>query len=108
MAVMVDWYVSLADVVQHPRYQEGCELDTILYDLGMDTKYGYQDDGRWLLECTNTPDKDEHDFTHRSLSGDIVKCPRYKGIARSDGRWRSWVSHFLNLPAELTGANLQY
>lgn len=107
MGVMVDWYVSMADVVQHPKYKNNeATLEEILRDYGMETKYGFTDDGRWQNSPENKKEQDEFDYYHRSLSGHVVKCPRFKGIARSDGRWRSWVSHFLNLPAEFSGANL--
>lgn len=96
----VFWYVSLADVVKHPKYDCGGSLDEILYDFGMDTKRGYFDDERHLKNCSYKVDVDEFGYSHRTLSGEVVTCARYVGRARQDGKWRSWVSHYLNLPVE--------
>lgn len=102
---MADWYVSLADVVQHPNYgKKETSLEDILYDYGLDVAKGYRDDGRWQIEETNTEDVDEYGYYHRSLSGDIVKCPRFIGTARVDGKWKSFVNRFLNMPVEFTRA----
>lgn len=104
--VNVEWYVSLDDVIRHPSYGNGGDLKNILYDFGMDVSKGYIDDKRWTEKCEFKEDVDEYDYTHRSLSGNVVKCARFVGIARSDGKWRRFVSHFLNLPAEFSGQNL--
>lgn len=100
---MYEWYVSLADVVQHPLYGTDATLDTILFELGMDVNKGYLDDGRWQLESTNTEEVDEFDYYHRSIGGAIVKCPRYVGVCRTDGKWRGFLNRFLELPVEFTG-----
>lgn len=95
------WYVSQYDVEQHPRYGEA-SLDEILYDYGMEVKLGYKDDERWKLTTTaKTPEgSDYYDYHHTSLSGHKVKCPRYVGLSRNDGKWRRFISDFLNCPAE--------
>lgn len=103
----VYWYVSLADVVLHPRYNKGASLEEILHDFGMDITKGFLEDDRDKVDCKFKEDVDEFDYYHRSLAGHVVKCPRYVGKARQDGEWRKFVSHHLNLPAELTGANLR-
>lgn len=99
---MQEWYVSLADVVQHPSYGKDGTLESILYSYGMDVSKGFKDDGRWKLKSTNTEDFDEFDYYHKSLSGDIVKCPRYVGVARTDGGWFRFINRFLDLPVEFT------
>lgn len=106
----IPWYVSLSDVVQHPDFEKDSDsslLKKILYDLGMDVEKGFNDDMRWTRKCTYTEEVDEFDYRHRSLSGHVMKCPRYVGVARRDGPWKKFISHFLNLPAEFSGENLR-
>ena len=99
---MIPWYVSYADVQKHPSYGNGGTLESILFAYGMDVKKGYTDDSRWQLESNNIEDVDEFGYWHRSLSGERVKCPRFVGMARSDGGWSKFINRFLNLPVEFT------
>ena len=104
----IPWYVSLSDVIQHPRFKKDSDQDLlkeILWDFGMDITKTFMDDKRWTKKCDYKVDVDEFNHYHRSLSGDVVKCPRYVGSARQDGKWKKFVSHYLNLPAEFSGEN---
>lgn len=96
----VEWYISFKDVELAQKENGGKNLDKTLHSLGMDVKQGYMDDGRWKQAPTGTTDVDDFAFFHRSLSGDRVCGPRYMGVARQDGRWRSLISNELNLQAE--------
>lgn len=106
----IPWYVSLSDVVQHPKFKKDSSqnlLKEILHDFGMDISKPFADDLRWSNRCDYKEDVDEFNYYHRSLSGDVVKCPRYVGVARQDGKWKKFISHFLDLPAEFSGENLR-
>jgi hypothetical protein len=106
----IAWYVSLSDVLKHPKFEKDASqelLKEILHDFGMDTNKPYADDLRWAKRCDYKVEVDEFNYFHRSLSGDVVKCPRYVGTARQDGAWKKFVSHFLNLPMEFSGENLR-
>lgn len=104
---MVDWVVSHSDVESHPSYSVDENgkvplLDIILSDFGMATNIGYYTDNRHL-EAGVPPDWPEDEphfgYTHRSpFTGKVVGGPRYVGQARSDGKWRRFVSDFLDLP----------
>lgn len=103
---MPEWYVSEADVKLHPLYDEKkCDkklLDKILFSYGMDVSKGYIDDERWKMESTGDEELDSFDYYHKSLSGEIVKCPRYVGMARTDGDWPRFINRLLDLPVEFT------
>lgn len=95
---MVEWMVSHSDVVKHPRWN-GKNLDQVLRSYGMDTRFGYQDDGRHLIECKFREEVDEFDYFHKSIfTGEICKGPRYIGVARQDGPWKRFVDRYLELP----------
>jgi len=103
---MTDWTVSHSDVEKHPRYrklQDGkTTLDNILRDYGMDVAHGWYIDQRDTEKVPEDWPEDQPHFgyTHRSpFTGEISKGPRYVGRARSDGKWRRFVSDFLELPA---------
>lgn len=96
----IEWYVSFKDVELAQANNGGKNLEKTLYSLGLDTRRGYMDDGRWLLPCTNTSDLDEYLYFHRSLSGEKVCGPRYIGLARQDRRWRALVSSEVNQMVE--------
>lgn len=103
---MIPWYVSEYDVITHPLYRDEKDVKNVLHNLGMDVRYGYSDDGRHLKVCTNTPDVDEFDYYHVTFTGKRVKCKRYTGVARRDGKWARFISNYLNLPAEFTRSNV--
>jgi hypothetical protein len=102
----VHWSVSFKDVelVQAQSGSKG--LERTLYRLGMDIRQGWMDDGRWKLQqdIDHSVPKDKQEnvfgYHHRSLSGHKVCGPRYIGVARQDGKWRSLISNELNLTAE--------
>jgi hypothetical protein len=100
---MVDWVVSHSDVEKHPQYGK-ISLDQILFSYGMNVSQGYVDDGRWLEGQDVVAQGGEeveapYDFLHRSLfTGEVSKGPRYTGKARQDGKWKRFVSNFLELP----------
>lgn len=62
--------ISLSDVVRVPHFN-GDNLDTILYELGMDVEKGY----------------DEFVCTHRSIDNKIVTCTLYMGKELTTKEW---------------------
>lgn len=62
--------ISLSDVVRVPHFN-GENLDTILYELGMDVEKGYD-------SCL---------CTHRALDNSVVTCTLYMGKERFDRGW---------------------
>ncbi len=90
--------VSLHDIQLHPDYDssEGGNIEEILHKLGLDTNKEYWDDGRWLQDVTG--EDNQFDFYHRAtFSQELVKCPRYIGVARSDGSWTSDIEHLFDV-----------
>lgn len=96
----VSWYVSYKDVELAQAQNGNQNLERTLYGLGMDIRRGYMDDGRWRKPVTGKADHDEFAYFHRSLSGHRVCGPRYIGIARSDGKWKSRIGNELSLNVE--------
>ena len=98
----IPWAVSHSDVQKHPGYADGQTLHSILYSLGMDVKKGFADDERWKLEpdMESEESESEFDYYHTNFAGERVKCRRWVGVARQDGKWRRFVSNYLELPIE--------
>jgi hypothetical protein len=102
----MEWVVSHSDVEKHPRYNKKdpkAGLDNILHDYGMDVSTGYYTDERDNTDVPEDWPEDEPHFgyTHRSpFTGEISTGPRYIGAARTDGKWRRFVSDFLELGGE--------
>lgn len=96
----VQWSVSFRDVELAQAQNGNQNLERTLYDLGMDTKQGFLDDGRWKVIPKGEEDVDEFGYFHRSLSGERVCGPRYLGVARQDGKWKALISNELNLTPE--------
>lgn len=97
---MVDWVVLQDDVEKHPQFNKK-PLDGILFDFGMDISQGY------LVEDKTKRCRPEHwpedevffGYSYRStFTGKISKGPRYVGVARTDGKWRRFVSDLLEMP----------
>lgn len=90
----IEWVVSEGDVKKHPKYGT-LSLEEILFSYGMDVKQGFDVDKRNESEVEET--KEEHfGFTHRSVfTGEIHTCPRYIGVARTDGKWRRFTENFV-------------
>lgn len=92
---MAAWIISESDIKSHPHFGTR-DLHLLLWDYGMNTYKPWADDGRWL-EVGIT----EHKRTHRSIFTDSIQehcCPRYVGVARTDGPWKRFVDRFLDLP----------
>lgn len=91
---MTDWVVSHSDVEKHNKYGKK-PLDEILYDFGLDVTQGYETDGRETLE-SDDEEASEHGYAHRSpFTGEIHTCPRYFGVARTDGKWKIFTEKFV-------------
>lgn len=99
----MEWIVSHTDVEKHPRYSETGDralLEGILRSYGMNVNVGYQTDSRDTHEKPEDWPKDNPHFGnyHRSqFTGEISNGPRYIGTAREDGKWKRFVSDFLEL-----------
>ena len=96
---MVDWVILQADVEKHPKFSE-ISLEEILKDFGMDVKKGYIIEDKTKEEKPEDWPEEEPFFgyNYRSpFTDELSKGPRYVGVARSDGKWRRFVSDFLEL-----------
>ena len=95
---MVDWAVSQSDIEKHPKYREDAtNLESILWSYGINTHLGFYKDERDIkTKPENWPEGDPHfGYTHRSqFTGEVSNGARYVGEARSDGKWRRFVSDF--------------
>jgi hypothetical protein len=93
---MTEWVVSHGDVEKHPHY-ETWSLDQILAAYGMDIKEGYETDGREVdVQASVEGEEKTFGFTHRSVfTGEVRTCPRYFGVARTDGRWKRFTENFV-------------
>ena len=93
---MTDWVVSHSDLEKHPMYGQ-VPNEQILYHFGMDVKKGYEADGREQKEGEEGAEG-EFGYTHRSpFTGEIHTCPRYFGVARTDGKWRVFTETFVEI-----------
>jgi hypothetical protein len=103
----MDWVISHSDVEKHPRYDKSNpnrNLDSILHDYGMQVSDGYYTDEREVEEVPeNWPEGEPHfGYTHRSpFTGEISTGVRYVGNPRADGKWRRFVSDFLELGGDV-------
>ena len=94
---MTDWVVSHSDVELHPKFKNGeWSLEKVLYSYGMDVKEGFESDGREKQEGDEEDSGSESGYTHRSpFTGKVHTCPRYFGVARTDGRWKTFTEVFV-------------
>lgn len=92
---MTDWVVSHSDLEKHPMYGN-VPNEQILYHFGMDVKRGYEADGREKLDSDQDSKDGEFGYSHRSpFTGEIHTCPRYFGVARTDGKWKIFTEVFV-------------
>lgn len=99
---MVDWVVMQCDIEAHPKFGK-TSVDNILWNFGMDVTKGYLvEDNHGKEKPEDWPEDEEFfGYNYRSpFTGKMSKGPKYTGVARQDGKWKRFVSDFLELSPE--------